>query len=265
MATRVQTGTAGVQGRLWSARAVDFAEIQEPQSAALYGSVIERLEIGPATRILDAGCGGGAFAGHAAAAGATVSGLDASEALIDYARRRVPAATFAVGELEELPYAAASFDIVTGFNSFQYAADPVHALREAARVAAGGRVVIAVWGREEDCEAAAYVNSLAAVLPPPPPGAPGPFALSAAGALDQLAAAAGMAVTERVDVVTVWEYPDEESMLRGVLAPGPAVRAIEAAGEDAVRSRVRAALAPFRMRDGGYRLENTFVYVVAGG
>jgi hypothetical protein len=45
---------------------------------------------------------------------------------------------------------------------------------------------------------------------------------------------------------------------------GRAVRAIEAAGEDAVRAAVLEALAPFRTRDGGYRLENTFVYVVAG-
>ena len=158
MATQALTGTAGVQGRLWSARAADFAEIQEPQSAALYDDVIGRLGIGRGTELLDAGCGSGSFAQRAAAAGAHVAGLDASPALIDYARLRVPAAAFTVGELEELPYADAAFGVVTGFNSFQYAADPVHALSEAARVAAGGRIVVAVWGREEDCEAAASVR-----------------------------------------------------------------------------------------------------------
>jgi ubiquinone/menaquinone biosynthesis C-methylase UbiE len=160
MATQVQTGTAGVQGRLWSARARDFAEIQEPQSAALYDDVIARLAIGPGTGVLDVGCASGVFAQRAAAAGARVAGIDASASLIEFARRRIPAASFSVGELEELPYAEGSFDVATGFNSFQYAADPVHALREAARVAAAGRVVVAVWGREEDCEAAASVRSL---------------------------------------------------------------------------------------------------------
>jgi hypothetical protein len=97
------------------------------------------------------------------------------------------------------------------------------------------------------------------------PGAPGPFALSAEGALEELAASAGLAVTERAEAVTVWEYADDETALRGLLAPGPAVRAIETAGEEAVRAGILEALAPFLTREGGYRLENTFVYVVAGG
>jgi hypothetical protein len=37
-----------------------------------------------------------------------------------------------------------------------------------------------------------------------------------------------------------------------------------AAGEEAVRAGILEALAPFRTRDGGYRLENMFCYVVAG-
>jgi hypothetical protein len=72
-------------------------------------------------------------------------------------------------------------------------------------------------------------------------------------------------VTQRAEAETAWEYADDETALRGLLAPGPAVRAIEAAGEEAVRAGILEALAPFRTREGGYRLENTFVYVVAGG
>jgi SAM-dependent methyltransferase len=264
MAMQEQRRSAGVQGRLWGARAADWAEIQEPQLTALYDDVIGRLEVGPGTELLDAGCGSGAFAARAVAAGARVTGLDASAELIAYARRRVPGAAFSVGDLEELPYGGGAFGLVTGFNSFQYAADPVHALREAARVAAGGRVVVAVWGREQECEAAASLRALGSLLPPAPAGAPGPFALSAEGALEKLAADAGLVVTERVEVPTAWEYADEETALRGLLAAGPAIRAIEAAGEDAVRRAVSAAIAPFRMGDGGYRLENTFCYVVAG-
>jgi hypothetical protein len=44
-------------------------------------------------------------------------------------------------------------------------------------------------GPPEDCEAAAYLGALGALLPPPPPGAPGPFALSQPGALASFARA----------------------------------------------------------------------------
>ncbi len=56
--------------------------------------------------------------------------------------------------MESLPYEDGSFDVVTGLNAFQFAADPAHALRAAGRVARrGAPLVIATWGRPEQCEA----------------------------------------------------------------------------------------------------------------
>ena len=51
--------------------------------------------------------------------------------------------------------------------------------------------------------------------------------------------------------------------MRGLLAAGPAVRAIQHAGEDQVRAATLAAIRPFHKRNGGYRMENEFVYVIA--
>jgi hypothetical protein len=59
-------------------------------------------------------------------------------------------------------------------------------------------VVAVVWGRQEDCESAAYVAALASFLPPPPPGARGPFALSADGALEELLRSAGLALVQTI-------------------------------------------------------------------
>ena len=50
----------------------------------------------------------------AAKLGASVTGLDASEAELSIARERVPDGDFRQGEMEELPYADASFDVVHG-------------------------------------------------------------------------------------------------------------------------------------------------------
>ena len=134
--------TDQVQGELWGARAKDWAEIGEGVSRPLYEVVLRKIEVGPATTVLDMGCGAGAFCALAARRGARVSGIDASATLIAIAQQRVPQGDFRVGEIEDLPYADNSFDVVTAFNSIQYAATPLGALKEARRVACPGARIL---------------------------------------------------------------------------------------------------------------------------
>jgi SAM-dependent methyltransferase len=255
------TGSAAVQGELWGARARDFTLIELVE---LHEAVIEDLDVAAGTRLLDVGCGAGLFMQLAAGRGATVTGIDAAAPFIEMARERVPDAELAVGEMEELPYADDSFDVVTGLNAFQFAADPANALREAARVGRpGAPIVIATWGRPDQCEAAAYIREVASLLPPPPPGAPGPFALSEPGALETFAARGGLRTGERREVPCVWSYPDEATLLRALKSTGFTVKAIDVAGEQAVDDAILAAVAPYRTSDGGCRIENVFTYVIA--
>ncbi|MBA3910085.1 MAG: hypothetical protein C0524_09400 [Rhodobacter sp.] len=74
----------------------------------------------------------------AASRGAVVSGFDAAEALLEIARERVPGGDFRTADLEAMPFGDAVFDVVTGFNAFQFAGDPVRALSEARRVTRPG-------------------------------------------------------------------------------------------------------------------------------
>lgn len=257
-------GTANLQSQLWGARAKDWAEVQESTVAPLYAEVLRQAAIGAGTRLLDVGCGSGMFCQMAAQWGAHVSGLDATEPLLAIAQERLPRSDFRVGEMEAMPYADRQFDVVTGFNAFQYAGDRVQAVREAGRVTRpGGAVVLAVWGQASDCQAGAYLAALGSLLPPPPPGTPGPWALSQAGALEALAGQAGLKPTEVVEVDCPWVYPDEATALRGLLSAGPAMRAINQAGEPAVRDAVAKALAPFRTAAGGYEMQNKFRYLIA--
>jgi SAM-dependent methyltransferase len=261
--SELTTGSAGVQGRLWGARARDFTAL-EPKMLALYEAVLEELGIGTGTALLDVGCGPGLFLRLAAQRGATVTGIDAAEPFIEIARERLPHADLTAGEMETLPYDTGAFDVVTGFNAFQFAADPARALREAGRVSrSGAPVVIATWGRPEQCEAAGWVKAVGGLLPPPPPGAPGPFALSAPGAIEAFAQRGGLVAQSRRDVLCVWEFPDEATALRALKSTGFAVRAIDVAGEQRVDEAVREAIAPYRSSGGGYRLENVFGYLVA--
>jgi SAM-dependent methyltransferase len=262
--TQPVAGSAAVQGRLWGARARDWAELQEPACRALHEAGLDALAVGEGTAFLDVGCGTGFAARLAADRGARAAGIDAAPPFIAIARERVADAEFRVGEMEELPFADGAFDAVSGFNSFQYATNPVRALAEARRVARpGAPVLIATWGDADDCEASGYIAALGSVLPPPPPGAPGPFALSQPGALEELASDAGLTPRSATDIDAVWSYPDDATTLRALLSAGPAVKAIEHAGEDAVVAAVRQAVAPFRDDTGGYRLENRFRFVIA--
>jgi len=264
VATQAVSGSSVTQGRLWGARARDWAEWQEPVQRPLYQAVLDATGVGSGTALLDVGCGSGLACALAATRGASVSGLDAAAGLVEIARERLPQADLRVGEMETLPFADRAFDVVTGFNSFQYAANPVGALREARRVSRpGAPVVIMTWGRKDDCDAAAYIAALGSVLPPPPPGAPGPFALSDETALKALATEAGLSPHRIADVDCPFTYPDLETALRALLSAGPAVRAIEAAGEERVREVVTQALTPYRTASGGYHLENVFRYLIA--
>jgi SAM-dependent methyltransferase len=256
-------GTAKMQGQIWGARARDWADVQEGVAIPLYEEVLRKTGIGAGGSVLDIGCGSGIFCEMAARLGAKVSGIDAAESLIAIAGERVPDGDFRVGEIEVLPYQDRAFDVVTGFSSFQFAANPVNALREASRVSRTGTVVIAVFGKPEESETTAYITALGSLLPLPPPGTPGPFALSADGALEALARQAGLTPSIVETVACPWEYPDEQTALRGLLASGPAIRAIQVKGEDMVRDVILNAIAPFKTRSGGYSLRNSFRYMIA--
>lgn len=256
------TGTAGVQGPLWNTRAKDWYELQE-QCIRPLPVEVARVAVKPGMRVLDIACGAGFFAQLAAQAGATVSGIDASSELLAYARQRTPSGDFREGEMIDLPWPDHTFDLVTGFNAFQYSNDFVKALSEAKRVTKpGGHVVIALWGKDEDCELSVTLKALGPLMPPPPPGAPGPLALGQDGLIPRLATEAGLTPGEFVNVDCPVLYPDLETALRALLSAGPVVRVINHAGEEAVREATADSLKPFRLSDGSYRLENKFRYMI---
>ena len=257
--------TASQNGPLWGERAEDWATIQEGQFRAAYDAVFDACNVGAGTAYCDVGCGAGMAALLAHQRGAVVAGLDASDNLLAIARSRVPKADFRAGDLEELPFPDGSFDLVTGFNSFQYAGNPVVALAEAKRVAkpVSGRVVIMTWGPPEGMEAATLVAALKPLLPPSPPGARGPFALSDELALRSFAENAGLRPLQVTDVACHWYYPDLQAALRGLGSSGVAIRAAKHSGENALNKATAEALAPFRANDGTFRMAACFRWLLA--
>ena len=258
-------GTGKEQAGLWGPGARDWSDYNEPMCTPFYEAVLDATEVGPGTRLLDVGCGGGFAMLLAARRGATVSGIDTTPALLDIVRERVPGASLAIADLEvPLPFDAGEFDVVTAFNSVQYAADPVAALKNMGHVTKpGGLVGVVVWGPPAQCESGVMFAELGPLMPPAPPGAPGGIAWSEEGQLEQLAATAGLTPLAVKDVPNPLIYPDLATAVRTQLSSGPARAAIQHSGLPAVRGALTRAFAGSRKPDGSYRQENVFRYLVA--
>ena len=257
-------GSKAVQGYLWGQNPKNWATIQEPTGNAGYTYVLEHLNLEGGKVLLDVGCGSGIFSSLATEKGAIVTGIDASEALLAVAMHRNPAINFMPGEMEELPFGDENFDIVCGFNSFQYAANTKNALTEAYRVLkSDGRLAVMIWGNKEDCEAASYLKAVGSLLPSPPPGAPGPFALSENHLLEDILEKVGFEIIDNADIDSVWDYADTDIALRGLLSVGPAAKAIEINGIEKVSETVIKAIEPYITNNGHVVFKNKFRVVIA--
>jgi SAM-dependent methyltransferase len=96
----------------------------------------------PPRRLLDVGCGEGRLGAVYTERGYEVVGIDASPRLVEAARERHDAI---VGDATALPFAEASFELVTMFMSLHDFDEPAAAVAEAARVLrAGGQLCLAV-------------------------------------------------------------------------------------------------------------------------
>ena len=89
-------GSASRWGPLWGARPADWA-ISEDKQLPTYEEALARTGLEPGSRVLDIGCGAGAFLRLVAERGGAPHGLDASESLIAFARMRLPNADLRVG------------------------------------------------------------------------------------------------------------------------------------------------------------------------
>jgi SAM-dependent methyltransferase len=256
--------TAEEHGKLWSRGAKDWSRYMESHFQPLYDLIFDRLALADGVRLLDVGCGPGGAALLAAKRGARVAGMDASPRSIDLARKRVPNGDFKGGDMEQLARPDGSFDIVTSFNSFPFAGNPVGAFMEARRVlVSGGRVGIVVWSPREESQQPRLMAAADRLAPPRPPDPPGPFALSARGKLEATLESAGLRLVDFGEIPIAMKYADAETACRAMMAGSSGSRAVQHSGEERVRRAILDALAEFKLETGAYRTENRFKFVIA--
>ncbi len=201
--------------------------------------------------VTDIGCGGGALSLAIAGKGATPTGVDVSEPLIEVARRRAavsaPGTRFVVADASEWAPEAAADLIVSRFG-VMFFADPVRAFATIRKgAAAGGRLAFVCWRPLTENEWA--LAPIIAAMPflreapkPPEPGAPGPFAFGQREHIDRILTEAGWKDVR----ISPW---DGQIELPGATAPetaefmleiGPLSRTIAEQGLDP--EKIKAAL-----------------------
>jgi SAM-dependent methyltransferase len=122
-------------------------------SEQLAAQFADLARVGPGQRLLDVGCGPGALTAELvrrAGAGA-VSGVEPSRSFAAAVRERLPGADIHVGQAEDLPFPAGTFDAALAQLVVHFMADPVQGLREMRRVTRpGGTVAACVWDHAGD-------------------------------------------------------------------------------------------------------------------
>jgi SAM-dependent methyltransferase len=107
-------------------------------------AMVDAAEIGPPDTVLDVGCGTGGFAAAIAeTTGASVTGLERSEAFLARARDRSSKVEWVHGDAELLPFADATFTCVLLSLVLHQLAEPERCVAEVARVLRPhGRVLV---------------------------------------------------------------------------------------------------------------------------
>lgn len=143
---------------------------------------VEQGAVSPGERVVDVGCGTGNAALLAAGRGATVTGIDPAQRLLDVAAataaERGLDARFVLGDAADMPLDDDSADVVISVFGVIFAPDPEAAAIEIDRVTSPeGRVVLAAWVPGGPISDAVRLTrrTLAEIRDQPPPPPPFPW------------------------------------------------------------------------------------------
>lgn len=244
----------------------------------LYEAVYERLEVGPATRLLSLGCGSGLALVMAASRGAAVTGVDGSspERLALARERLLPQAwgtrtRGATRLVDGTPPDAAdaqapAYTLVTAFEPIGCLAGDSEGLGDLLTSATplaerGAHVVLAGWGPPERC-AASSVLRVGTKLADPLRGT-GSWRPALRDDLEEVAQRAGLRPDGSGRVACPFGYADLDSAVRGLLSTGLFDAAIAATDQERVDKELTEALHPHQRPGGTVWMPNVFRYLIA--
>ena len=171
---------AALEKREWANAdlAQSYARVFAKAADMVVPHLVDVVGVAPGIKALDLCCGHGNVASGLVEAGAHVTGLDFSPAMLDIARAAVPEAQFVEGDAMAVRFDDASFDAVTIGFGMPHVPEPPKVVAEARRVLRpGGRLAFSVWCGPEVDTALGYVfgaidqHGAPDIALPPGPGA----------------------------------------------------------------------------------------------
>ncbi|WP_069299367.1 class I SAM-dependent methyltransferase [Neptunicoccus sediminis] len=239
---------AALEKREWADEnlAQSYAHVFAKAADMVVPHLVKAVETETGTKALDLCCGHGNVAAGLARAGARVTGLDFSPAMLDMARANVPEAMFIEGDAMDLDFDDASFDAVTIGFGMPHVPDPPKVVAEARRVLRpGGRLAFSVWCGPEVDTALGYVFGAIELFGDPdvalPPG-PGANDYADPALAFPVLKAAGFTDCRQSLVASEWRVDDPgapyDFFLEGTARGGALLRSQPPEHAEAIRSAV---------------------------
>ncbi len=219
-------------------------------------SLAEALDLRSGQKVLDVAAGNGNFALAAARRWAEVTAVDYVPALLQRASQGATADRMELdcreADIEDLPFAEASFDVVASTFGVMFTPDQEKAAAEMLRVCrGGGKIGLANWTPDS------FIGNLFKTIGrhvPPPAGVKSPALWGTRSRLEELfgAGAASIAVTER-DFVFRYRSPEHWlEIFRGYYGPVlKAFAALDEKGQAALERDIADLISRFNEADDG--------------
>jgi SAM-dependent methyltransferase len=250
----------------WGRQADSVRAFGMPVSAWM----IEHADLQPGQRVLELAAGPGDtgfLAAELVAPGGVLICSDGADGMLSVARERASErglknVEFRPLELEWIDLPTADVDVILCRWGLMLCLDPAAALAECRRVLRpGGRLAVAVWDAAAENPMLTVPGAAAVdlgLIEPPEPGAPGPFALSAPGALAELLQNAGFVDVKVEPVAVERTYANVRQLIGETLdlsmAFGELWRGLDGPRRDALATEIGRRVEPFAAADGQLRL-----------